>query len=310
MIEIDLYEYVMESAQFEIDNGNSEFSIILEEAEVKVKKENDNWFASLKTKIIAFCKSIISKARMIISKIGNAKRIQQAKFAGKKLDKAYILKGNNIAGKQKDLEELNFLDKKLNSDIGGINEIIEKLAKDPSAAKKNEDFEKVSFGSREGTQDKTAKLGYISYQEMKSYLDKSINYANRLNQSVKNLDSQRNKMKSDGYSASQIRLAVTSAYNAITRYLRNYFSIIMSIFKEFMRKADVNTTSSRNTDELRYDVDDQMKKTADKMNEIFGKNKDDSSKKSSKKSVSVDDIASGKANLDDVMNDPNATISF
>ena len=312
MYKIDLYEYAMESARFEIDNGNDQFIPVYEAAEEKATKENDNWLRQIKTKIVAFCKSIISKARMIISKIGNMKRIQQAKGAVKKMDEAYLLKGHNIAGKQKDLEDLNFLDKKLSSDIGSISAIIEKLAKDPSSAKKNEDFEKVSFGSREGTKNKEAELGYISFAELKSYLDKSIKYANNLNSSIKSLDSTREKLKSEGYSASQIRLAITSGYNALTRYLRNYFSIIMGLHKEFLDKSTIKNTTNRTVDENRYEVDKQMKETADKINEIFGKNKKNNSSgnNSKKKSVSVDDINSGKVNLDDVMNDPNATISF
>lgn len=309
MYKIDLYEYAMESAQFEIDNGRDEFIPIYEAAEANANKENDNWLKKIKTKIIAFCKAIISKAKMLISKIGNLARVAKAKSAIKKLDEKYLMKGMNIAGKQADIEELNFLDKKLGSDIVSISAIIEKLAKDPSSAKKNDDFEKVSFGSREGTKNKTAELGYISYTELKSYLDKSIKYANDLNASIKNLDNTRDKLKSEGYSGGQIRLAITSAYNALTRYLKNYFSIIMKLYKEFDNKATIKATTSRASDEMRYDVDNQMKDTADRLNKVFGKNKN-TEKSSNKKSVNVDDINSGKINLDDVMNDPNATLSF
>ena len=309
MCDIDIYEYAMESAQFEIDNGHDEFIPIYEVAEANANKENDNWLRKIKIKIATFCKSIISKAKMLISKIGNLARIKKAKDAYQKLSKDHLLKSMNISGKQKEIEELNFLDKKLNSDIISISKIIEKLAKDPSFAKEDKDFEKISFGSRESAKDKTAELGYISYVEIKFYLLASVRHANNLNASIKNLDNARSKLKSEGYSGSQIRLAITSAYNALTRYLRKYLSLIMQIYKDFYDNATIKATTTRASDEMRYDVDKQMKETADKMNKIFGKNKN-TEKSSNKKSVNVDDINSGKVNLDDVMNDPNATISF
>lgn len=56
-------EYVMESAQYEIDNGNSEFIAVYEEASASVNKSSDNWFQKLKKKATDFAKCALAKVK-------------------------------------------------------------------------------------------------------------------------------------------------------------------------------------------------------------------------------------------------------
>lgn len=66
---IEMYEYVMESARFEIENGNTEYIAIFEEAEAAVNKENDNWFKRFISNAKKFVKSILQKVKMLFNKI-------------------------------------------------------------------------------------------------------------------------------------------------------------------------------------------------------------------------------------------------
>ena len=93
----ELYEYVMESALFEVNSGNTSYQAVYEAAEEKANASNDNFFVKLKTKIVNFCRSIIAKAKMILSKIGNLRRTKVAKKALNKLtDTNYKKNGPNF----------------------------------------------------------------------------------------------------------------------------------------------------------------------------------------------------------------------
>lgn len=323
--ECDLYEYVMESSLYEINSGNSEYSAVYEAAEEKANASNDNFFVKLKTKIVNFCRSIIAKAKMILSKIGNLRRTKVAKKALNKLTNTNYKKngpnfkvGTAIGKAGKNIQTLNFLTKKLDSDIPAMSGIIEKLIDIPAAGKSESEFEKISYSDKSGTDDKAAKLGFVDYDDMKRYLDNTIKYANQLNQSFQNLGAIRDKLKSSGYSASQIRIAISSTYTMITKYLKKYFDEVMLIYKNFMEKSSHEDKTAKDLVGIQYDTNEQMRDVVDKLNnkskgsntKSNESNANDSKRESSKNSTSDSQREADRKSFDDFMNDPNTRLKF
>lgn len=322
--ECELYEYVMESSMYEMNSGNSEYSAVYEAAEEKANASNDNFFVKLKTKIVNFCRSIIAKAKMILSKIGNLRRTKVAKKALNKLTNTNYKKngpnfkvGTAIGKAGKNIQTLNFLTKKLDSDIPAMSGIIEKLIDIPAAGKSESEFEKISYSDKSGTDDKAAKLGFVDYDDMKRYLDNTIKYANQLNQSFQNLDAIRDKLKSSGYSASQIRIAISSTYTMITKYLKKYFDEVMLIYKNFMEKSSHEDKTAKDLVGIQYDTNEKMRDVVDKLNnKSKGSNKSsesdkkDSKQESSKTNTSDSQREADRKAFDDFMNDPNARLKF
>ena len=315
----ELYEYVMESALFEVNSGNTAYQAVYEAAEEKANASNDNFFIKLKTKIVNFCRSIIAKAKMILSKIGNLRRTKVANKALSKLtDTNYKRNGPNfkvgtaIGGVGKNIQTLNFLTKKLNSDIPAMNGIIEKLIDTPAAGKSESEFEKISYSDKSGTDDKAAKLGFVDYDDMKRYLDNTIKYANRLNQSFKNLSVIQDKLKSSGYSASQIRIAISSTYTMITKYLKKYFDEVMLIYGNFMNKSSHEDKTTKDFVGKQYDIDEKMRETIDRLNnKTRGKTSDDANKSSDTGSNTSKETSKGPSEeFDNFMRNKDSKLKF
>ena len=262
----ELYEYAMESALYEMNSGNTAYQAVYEAAEEKAEKSNDSFFTKLKTRIVNFCRSIISKAKMFISKIGNLRRAKAAKKALNKLTADDPKKGPNfkkgtaISGAGKNIAELNFLTDKLNSDIPAIGSLVEKFVDDSSS-----DYDKISYNNRSNARRMNSDLGFIDFDEMKTYLDSIVKYANQLNQSVKNIDGIRTKLKSAGYSTSQIRIGVSSVYSGITKYLKKYYDEVMTVYSNFMKESDIVGKVAKDLAESDYKTKEEMNKIIEKM---------------------------------------------
>ena len=315
----ELYEYVMESALFEVNSGNTSYQAVYEAAEEKANASNDNFFVKLKTKIVNFCRSIIAKAKMILSKIGNLRRTKAAKKALNELtDTNYKKNGPNfkvgtaIGGAGKNIQTLNFLTKKLDSDIPAMNGIIEKLIDTPAAGKSESEFEKISYSDKSGTDDKEAKLGFVDYDDMKRYLDNTIKYANQLNQSFQNLSAIRDKLKSSGYSASQIRIAISSTYTLITKYLKKYFDEVMLIYGNFTAKSSHEDKTTKDLVGKQYDINEKMRETVDKLNnKTRGKTSDDTDKSSDIGSNTSKETSKGPSDeFDNFMRNKDSKLKF
>ena len=86
--DLEILDYVIESAKFEIDNGNDSYMAVYEAASSSADKANDNWISKVINKIKIFCKSLIAKAKMILKQIVNKIRLLKAKKIKKKVDNA------------------------------------------------------------------------------------------------------------------------------------------------------------------------------------------------------------------------------
>lgn len=321
--ECELYEYVMESALFEVDSGDNRYQAVYEAAEEKADKTNDSFFAKLKARIVNFCRSIISKAKMIISRIGNLRRAKAAKKALNKLTAddpkkgPNLKKGTAISGAGKNIAELNFLTDKLNSDIPAIGSLIEKLVEDSSS-----EYEKISYNNRSNARKMNSDLGFVDFDEMKTYLDSIVKYANQLNQSIKNIDGIRTKLKSAGYSASQIRIGISSVYSGITKYLKKYYDEVMTVYSNFVKNSDIIDKVTKNLAESDYKHKEEMNEIIEKMKNR-NKNKTDGENRKGSKYYKEElhrldkesdkifaDIDAEIEKIRKMREDPNATLRF
>ena len=79
-------EYAMESAKYEIDNGNREFAVVYEAASASVNNSANSWIDKVKSKISA----ILEKIRIALTKFSMRARLKkntrQIKAFKKKID--------------------------------------------------------------------------------------------------------------------------------------------------------------------------------------------------------------------------------
>ena len=66
-------EYAMESAKYEIDNGNREFAVVYEAASASVNNSANSWIDKVKSKISA----ILEKIRIALTKFSMRARLKK-----------------------------------------------------------------------------------------------------------------------------------------------------------------------------------------------------------------------------------------
>lgn len=225
MYMLDLYEYVMESAQFEIDNGNTEYTAIFEEAEAAANKENVNWFNKFIINAKNFVKSIIQKVRMIFNKL-KVISIQ------KKTEKLMKKMGEDKQGKAivySPVEKIKLLTFSKRALISSSN--IKKDIEMVLDGKKPTNYDDIHL-SVEEVNNMGNHFG-ISYDECKRLLDSTIKSANQLNHNIDKISSITSKYSER--SASEVRIAVSSVYSTCTGYISKLFKLSKVMTDEFIK---------------------------------------------------------------------------
>lgn len=233
--------YVYESASYEYNNGNSDFAVFLEAdadqgTNQTAASSNEGWFAKLKRTTLTFIRSAIQAARAMINKIGNNRRIKKAsKAMADAINKEGRENNRTITLTPEQNTRLSNMEL-----VGNINNFPNIIATSLETAKNkaqgdtswNETF-KEAFNSEVNPNSNKSVPAKIGLEMVQRFLQTSINMMASLNTAFNNVNTILNRIKNGGYSRSQIRLAISYAYNFMTRAVREYYNTAMDVAKAF-----------------------------------------------------------------------------
>lgn len=223
-------EYAIESASFEIDNGNDEFIPIVEAALSKAKANFGSWFEALKKKVITFVRAATQTIRAMMSRVSNAARITKAKGMIKALDKKAEKSATGVTTIQASTHA--YLDAGLLIPVDAAISMIVTGA--INTMKKNDGVPetfKDSMAKKISAPKVTKGKGVVpvTIGMAKAYLDKSVKYLQALSKSFPKAKELINRLNAEDNERGQIRTAVTVAYNICTASLREYYKTSMHV---------------------------------------------------------------------------------
>ena len=255
MYMLDLYEYVMESAQFEIDNGNTEYTAIFEEAEAAANKENTNWIKKFISNAKNFVKSIIQKVRMVFNKLKVAS-------VQKKTEKLIKTMGEDKQGKaisydSNEKAKVYTLSKRALESSSNIKKDIEMILN----GEKPSNYENTNMTDEEV---KTIKRRPgVNYPECKELLDSIIKSVNQLNQNIDGISNIASKYSDK--SASEIRIAISSVYSTCAGYISKLFKLVKDITDEYIKYGSEKLNNLNDEIVKHMDNIDNHKKNIDEL---------------------------------------------
>lgn len=277
--QLEVLDYVIESAKFEIANGNDSYMAVYEAATDQADKSNDNWFAKIANKIKIFVKSAIAKLKMVLNQLATKFRTRKAVKIQKKLSSGKFDK------KAASTKDTSF---DITNAISIMNSMENALAdKTTSACMKFSDA--IRNGSIPKSKDdfKTSYLGItknvgnipneVQFTDAKKFIDNAVKYLTNLSKSTADIKKCNDTLKQSGKSASEIRYGISTMFNFLTAYVKEYYENAMKVSKYFMSNgvdsqnsaaAADDTASGASSEETAASVEktfDELKK----MNEQF-----------------------------------------
>lgn len=291
MYMLDLYEYVMESAQFEIDNGNMEYTAIFEEAEAASKKENSNWIKKFIVNAKNFVKSIIQKVRMVFNKLKVAS-------VQKKTEKLIKTMGEDKQGKaisydSNEKAKVYTLSKRALESSSNIKKDIEMILN----GEKPSNYENTNMTDEEV---KTIKRRPgVNYPECKELLDSIIKSVNQLNQNIDGISNIASKYSDK--SASEIRIAISSVYSTCAGYISKLFKLVKDITDEYIKYGseklnDLNDEIVKHMDNIdnhKKNIDELLKnadKDIENIQEIINKSRERRKKEAEERAKTTESV--------------------
>lgn len=248
--QFEVLDYVIESAKFEIANGNDSYMAVYEAATDWADKSNDNWFAKIANKIKMFVKSAIAKLKMVLNQLATKFRTRKAVKIQKKLSSGKFDK------KAASTKDTSF---DITNAISTMNSLENALAdKTTSACMKFSDA--IRNGSIPKSKDdfKTSYLGItknvgnipneVQFTDAKKFIDNAVKYLTNLSKSTADIKKCNDTLKQSGKSASEIRYGISTMFNFLTAYVKEYYENAMKVSKYFMSNG-VDSQSSAATDD-------------------------------------------------------------
>ena len=243
--DICVAEYAMESAKYEIDNGNHEFIAVYEAAENAASNSSDNWFQKLKKKVTDFVKTALYKVRAAINHIGNKARLKKSvKMQGKlkEIDNNKLIYPSAIDHMILNNMNVNTPDPETGRKIGiqssfeNAKEMLKKIMEDPAYMKElNKDFikyfpflAKYDYFAKHSTY--RSKQAYSALQ-IKIMLDSCSNYLKELVDMFPYTEALLKKARAEGIETSSQRSAIAKLINYLTRTVNLYYSALMRASK-------------------------------------------------------------------------------
>ena len=241
-------EYAMESAKYEIDNGNREFAVVYEAASASVNNSANSWIDKVKSKISA----ILEKIRIALTKFSMRARLKkntrQIKAFKKKIDT-----------NSDDYSNLRTFDKTYYSMYFWLNGDIKILEKSSveiyDNCKSLIDNGAVSKASKEDAVFKTfyrdiydQKYSYpdngyvaIGANDLKQWADQLMSISNKISDSLKKMKDNVNKLQSEGYDLSKVRKVLMDLFNININTLRSCVGRLEEYIK-FMDTGDLTNS--------------------------------------------------------------------
>ena len=291
MYMLDLYEYVMESAQFEIDNGNTEYTAIFEEAEAAANKENTNWFKKFISNAKNFVKSIIQKVRMVFNKL----KVASVQKKTEKLIKTMSedKQGKAISYDSNEKAKVYTLSKRALESSSNIKKDIEMILN----GEKPSNYENTNMTDEEV---KTIKRRPgVNYPECKELLDSIIKSVNQLNQNIDGISNIASKYSDK--SASEIRIAISSVYSTCAGYISKLFKLVKDITDEYIKYGseklnDLNDEIVKHMDNIdnhKKNIDELLKnadKDIENIQEIINKSRERRKKEAEERAKTTESV--------------------
>ena len=288
--DLEMLDYVIESAKFEIDNGNDSYMAVYEAASSSADKANDNWISKVINKIKIFCKSLIAKAKMILKQIVNKIRLLKAKKIKKKVDNASQKLYLNLARyritsvklrifKSATVPVLPLILKKL--DESKLNDVLQSSASKFSELIKNNNIisKDDKFRNYLNIKESTSFVSDNIYiDDIKKYMDSAVYKLNLLSGSVNKLNDESKKLKNAGISPSTVRYGMSTMYSLLSNVVSDYYKCA-SVLAEFFMKNSVEGDPKKSDDPTAYahfttaeEIIKKMREKMDKeMSDIFDK---------------------------------------
>lgn len=250
---ISVAEYVMESAQFEIDNGNTEYAVILEEAEAAAEKENGNLFQKIKKKVTDFCRTAIAKIKNVLSAIANRMRVRKSTKMDTKLAKLDADKA--IHPSSTDWIIINNANLPSSVKVDGcsvgiaalFNEFksnVQAIMNDPKSVS-NLNIMKVkaqmlpfsdSFIKKAS---KKVSDTTFSVNQVRLYLNECIKYLQTLMDMIPMAEAAASQAKNNGVDVAAGRSAVASLISFMTSYVNAYYKALMRVSKSLITGREI-----------------------------------------------------------------------
>ena len=279
---IEIADYILESAKYEIDAGNTDaFNRVYEAATNTSEKEKSNWAASIISKIKMFAKSAIAKLKMILNQLATkfrkvkAVRIQKKMSSGK-FDNKELGNTESIGSA---LSILQNYSSALSSKVGNCCVKFAENVRNKSVPKSKDEFIKSYLGINES---KNSTSDVLAFNAAKGYIDNAVQYLTQLSNSTKDLGSSIKGLKDNGFGSSEIRYGISTMYNYMTSTVRDYYSSAMSVAKYFMKNSstttrstgtsasqDVSSKNSESAESKQTITPEEAKETIDEAEEIF-----------------------------------------
>ena len=253
---ISIAEYAMESAQFEIDNGDVNFVPIYEAAEASSDSSNANFFQKIKKKISDFCKAAISKIRNILSAIANRMRMRKSIKMDNKLaaidkdktvhpsafDLLIILSANPQNGQPTVAEGIN-------ADIPSLfrefKTNVYRIMLNPKREVARLELAKIEtfMLSLPDIVVKTSskKIGDITFSvaQVRMLLSDCIKYLQLLMDMVPTAEAAVSQARNEGINVSPGRNAISKLISIMTKYVNAYYKALMRVSKSLITGREI-----------------------------------------------------------------------
>lgn len=275
--QLEVLDYVIESAKFEIANGNDSYMAVYEAATDSANKSNENWFVKIAGKIKMFAKSAIAKLKMLLNQLATKFRTRKAvkiqkKLASGKFDKKVASTKDTSFNIVYAISTMNAMENALSDKTASACMKFVDVIRGGSIPKSKDDFKTSYLGV-------TKNIGNIpnevQFADAKKFIDNAVKYLTNLSNSTSDIKKCNETLKQNGKSASEIRYGISTMYNFLTAVVKEYYENAMNVSKYFMSNgvdAQGSTTASGNTATSSAETAASVEKTFDelkKMNEQF-----------------------------------------
>lgn len=238
--DLEMLDYVIESAKFEIDNGNDSYMAVYEVATNSADKANENWIGKVINKIKTFCKSLIAKAKMILNRLATKFRLRKAvKMKSQVYDDKFSRKGvtRNVSDEIKIkiasiMEYQDSLDEKTSS---ACMKFVDSI-RNGSVPKSKDDFVK-SYLNINSKSVNPKSIVSVDLWNVKKFIDNAVKYLTNMSNSTADVKKCNESLKQSGKSASEIRYGISTMYNFLTSMVKEYYENAMNVSKYFMDNA-------------------------------------------------------------------------
>lgn len=237
---IEIADYVRESAQFEIDRGNTKYIAIFEEADATVEKRNESWLVKIVEKVKSFCRACANNIHAAIRRVGIIRKrvkIDKAISKVRNLNKFGVIRGKDL---EKIITDLQTYHKYIDCDGDDFatktKRIVGKTTLyiyDTDIPKTQKEFDekyiKVS----------TAKLNIDSYDfvELEDDLDYVGDILNAFLSAMNGINALYRHLKSDGLSSAEIHRGVSTMLRYMTNSVNTVYKSIINVSKTFFAYA-------------------------------------------------------------------------